>query len=98
MSDIKMITLQNIILDSLMVEEIEENNLNTDSAKVSYILTRFTQEMRQNVSKENVAGWLQGLALDTPYMYHDIEALGLDNATYWEDLANTIITLHWSNM
>ena len=64
MSDIKMITLQNIILDSLMVEEIEENNLNTDSAKVSYILTRFTQEMRQNVSKENVAGWLQGLALD----------------------------------
>lgn len=98
MSDIKQITLQNIVLDSLLAEEITDNNLDTDSKKVSYMLTRFTQEKNQNVSIQNVGDWLQGLVLNVPYMTYDIWQLGLNPITYWNDLASTIINLHWSNL
>lgn len=37
--------------------------------------------------------WFQGLAIDIPFWNSDIENLGLDSATYWDDLATTLINL-----
>ena len=37
--------------------------------------------------------WFQGLAVDVPFWNSDIEALGLDSSTYWDDLATTLINL-----
>ena len=37
--------------------------------------------------------WFQGLAVDVPFWNSDIEALGLDSETYWDDLASTLINL-----
>ena len=35
--------------------------------------------------------WLQGIALDIPYINSEIEYLGFDSETYWSDLANTLL-------
>jgi len=37
--------------------------------------------------------WFQGLAVDIPFWNDDIENLGLDSSTYWDDLATTLINL-----
>lgn len=37
--------------------------------------------------------WFQGLAIDIPFWNSDIENLGLDSSTYWDDLATTLINL-----
>ena len=37
--------------------------------------------------------WFQGLAVNVPYWDNEIEELGLNSSTYWDDLATTLISL-----
>ena len=41
----------------------------------------------------SLSEWFMGLAVDGPFWNDDIENLGLDSSTYWDDLATTLINL-----
>ena len=59
--------------------------------KLNWVRRKFIQEMDQTLTVENVASWLQGLPLDIPHWYDDIEELGFDSDTYWEDFSGVIV-------
>ena len=51
--------------------------------------------MSWNIEKQGLLSacvdWFQGLALAVPYMNYEIEQLGFDPDTYWQDIAETFL-------
>ena len=60
--------------------------------KFDWLHTRYNLESGYG-QYMSLTEWFQGLAVDVPFWNSDIEALGLDSSTYWEDLATTLINL-----
>ena len=60
--------------------------------KFEWLHTRFNLESNYG-QYMSLTEWFQGLAVDVPFWNSDIEALGLDSSTYWDDLATTLISL-----
>ncbi len=60
--------------------------------KFDWLHTRFNLESRYGQDM-TLQEWFMGLAIDIPFWNSDIEALGLDSSTYWDDLATTLINL-----
>lgn len=60
--------------------------------KFEWLHKRFNLE--SNYGRDmSLTEWFQGLAVNIPYWNDDIENLGLDSSTYWDDLATTLINL-----
>jgi len=93
------------ILDTIEVDG-NENPLTTDEEKIKYIFDRFNSEYGWAIERygkvKAMTEWLQGLALDIPYMYGEIIDLAIamgsidDNPT--EKLETKVINNYWSFM
>ena len=58
--------------------------------KFEWLHKRYNFESRYG-QYMSLTEWFQGLAVDVPFWNSDIEALGLDSETYWDDLVKTLI-------
>jgi hypothetical protein len=69
------------ILDTIELDG-QENPLITDEEKIKYIFDRFDSEYGRAIERYGkvraMTEWLQGLALDIPYMYVEIIDLAID--------------------
>ena len=99
------------ILDTIDEVDCDDCNLKTDEDKINYIFNRFNNEYDWNIKRygkvQAMTNWLQGLALNIPYMYHEIIELAIamgsldENSSdqlqskvinnYWRFMANTIL-------
>jgi len=59
--------------------------------KFEWLYNKYIIESGQNYS---IKEWFQGLPVQNlPHWNDDIEELGLNSGTYWDDLANTLLTV-----
>ena len=94
------------ILDTIDEVDCDDCKLTTDEEKIKYIFERFNSEYDWAIERYGKARamteWLQGLALNIPYMYHEIIELAIamgsidDNPT--EKLETKVINNYWSFM
>ena len=93
------------ILEIIEVDN-DGNQLTTDEEKIKYIFDRFNSEYDWAIERYGkvraMTEWLQGLALNIPYMYDEIIELAIamgsidDNPT--EKLETKVINNYWSFM
>ena len=84
----KYLKLKNILLDAITEEtELDKFDL-SDKEKFEFAYNRYKAEVGDF---ESVEYWLQGLALNVPHYYVDIEDEGLNSDTYWNDLSRVLI-------
>ena len=94
------------ILDNLHEVDWNGKTLTTDEEKIKYIFDRFNSEYDWAIERYGkvraMTEWLQGLALNIPYMYDEIIELAIamgsidDNPT--EKLETKVINNYWSFM
>tara|TARA_R100000988_G_C4005164_1_gene172022 strand:+ start:2873 stop:3220 length:348 start_codon:yes stop_codon:yes gene_type:complete len=95
-------TLETLLLNAID-DEIQNNEydglLSLQNAqsfnyvdKFDWLHTRYLTESGYG-RYMSLTEWFQGLAVDIPFWNDDIENLGLDSSTYWDDLATTLINL-----
>lgn len=98
--------LKAIIYDSVELEEFDEfagididKDLCEKQQKINFIRDRFSSEYKWHIEKLGsrvaIMEWLQGLAINVPFMTYEIEhELGFEDGTevgqYWKELANTL--------
>ena len=91
-------TIYNRKLETLILEAIDQEDsgpFDTDWEAITYASNRFCQEMHWKLKNRHSAcvDWLQGMALNVPYTYCDIDRLGFDSDTYWQNIANAFLRL-----
>tara|TARA_R100000329_G_C7507294_1_gene178620 strand:+ start:246 stop:617 length:372 start_codon:yes stop_codon:yes gene_type:complete len=94
------------ILDNLHEVDWNGKTLTTDEEKIKYIFDRFNSEYDWAIERYGkvraMTEWLQGLALNIPYMYDEIIELAIamgsidENPT--EKLETKVINNYWSFM
>ena len=94
------------ILDTIDEVDCDDCKLTTDEDKIKYIFDRFNSEYDWAIERYGkvraMTEWLQGLALNIPYMYDEIIELAIamgsvdDNPT--EKLETKVINNYWSFM
>lgn len=94
------------ILDTIDEVDCDDCKLTTDEEKIKYIFDRFNSEYDWAIKRYGkvraMTEWLQGLALNIPYMYDEIIELAIamgsidDNPT--EKLETKVINNYWSFM
>ena len=94
------------ILDTIDEVDCDDCKLTTDKEKIKYIFDRFNSEYDWAIERYGkvraMTEWLQGLALNIPYMYDEIIELAIamgsidDNPT--EKLETKVINNYWSFM
>ena len=99
--------MSNKTLETILLNAIDDEILNNEYdgllslqnaqsfnyvEKFEWLHKRFNLESRYGQDM-TLTEWFQGLAVNVPYWDSDIEALGLDSFTYWDDLATTLINL-----
>ena len=94
------------ILDTIDEVDCDDCKLTTDEEKIKYIFDRFNSEYGWAIERYGkvraMTEWLQGLALNIPYMYDEIIELAIamgsidDNPT--EKLETKVINNYWSFM
>ena len=94
------------ILDTIDEVDCDDCKLTTDEEKIKYIFDRFNSEYDWAIERYGkvraMTEWLQGLALNIPYMYDEIIELAIamgsidDNPT--EKLETKVINNYWSFM
>lgn len=94
------------ILDTIDEVDCDDCKLTTDEEKIKYIFDRFNSEYDWAIERygkvKAMTEWLQGLALNIPYMYDEIIELAIamgsidDNPT--EKLETKVINNYWSFM
>lgn len=95
-------TLETILLNAID-NEIQNNDyeglLSLQNAQSFNYVDKFEWLHKRYLTESgygrymSLTEWFQGLAVDIPYWNSDIENLGLDSSTYWDDLASTLINL-----
>ena len=95
-------TLETILLNAID-DEIQNNEydglLSLQNAqsfnyvdKFDWLHKRFNLESNYG-QYMSLTEWFQGLAVSVPYWDNEIEELGLNSSTYWDDLATTLLNL-----
>ena len=94
------------ILDTIDEVDCDDCKLTTDEEKIKYIFDRFNSEYDWAIERYGkvraMTEWLQGLALNIPYMYDEIIELAIamgsidENPT--EKLETKVINNYWSFM
>tara|TARA_Y100000004_G_scaffold165129_1_gene195781 strand:+ start:205 stop:576 length:372 start_codon:yes stop_codon:yes gene_type:complete len=94
------------ILDTIDEVDCDDCKLTTDEDKIKYIFDRFNSEYDWAIERYGkvraMTEWLQGLALNIPYMHDEIIKLAIamgsidDNPT--EKLETKVINNYWSFM
>lgn len=97
---------ERILLDAANNEGFEDcayyNELKTDKDKAAFLYGRFMSEYSWAIERTGsidkaVQEWLQGLAINIPYMNYEIlEIAGLQNAS--ENKQNTYLEKYWPHM
>ena len=93
------------ILDTIEVDG-NENPLTTDKEKIKYIFDRFNSEYDWAIERYGkvraMTEWLQGLALDIPYMSYEIielaENMGSIDTNSNDKVINRVLENYWSFM
>lgn len=95
-------TLETILLNAID-DEIQNNEydgfLSLQNAQSFNYLDKFDWlHKRFNLESNygqymSLTEWFQGLAVNVPYWDNEIEELGLNSSTYWDDLATTLLNL-----
>lgn len=87
-------------LNSLLTSAIESEDaapFKSQAHGIDYVRSRFFSEKSYEVKRRGLyvaaADWLQGLALNVPYMNFEIEELGYNPETYWNRLTTEFIRL-----
>lgn len=91
-------TIYNRKLEAIILKSINQEDAGpfaTDWEAITYASNRFCQEMHWKLKQRHraCADWFQGMALNVPYTYYDIERLGFDSDTYWNDIASAFLRL-----
>lgn len=84
----KYLKLKNILLDAITEETELDGFKLSDKEKFEFAYNRYKAEVG---NFESVEYWLQGLALNVPHYYTDIEEQGLNSDTYFNDLSRVLI-------
>jgi len=94
------------ILDTIDEVDCDDCKLITDEDKINYIFNRFNSEYDWNIKRfgkvQAMTDWLQGLALNIPYMYHEIIELAIAMGSLDENssdqLQSKVINNYWRFM
>tara|TARA_B100000902_G_scaffold360482_1_gene377213 strand:+ start:620 stop:946 length:327 start_codon:yes stop_codon:yes gene_type:complete len=86
--------LKTIILDAIRLED-DYNTHWSEKEAFAYALNAFISSHDWEIKRYGIlkacTNWFLGLGLSVPYMNYDIEQLGHDPETYWQDLADCFL-------
>ena len=91
-------TLESVIIEGCLSQDAFGSGRRYSKSAMKHAYARFQGEMGRKIVRQGsltaCIDWFQGLALEVPYMNYEIEQLGFDSETYWEDIAETFLILN----
>ncbi len=94
-------TFESLIIEACHLQEGFKLGRFYSKQAQEHATERFEKEMDWAIERRGLftacVEWFQGLALAVPYMNYEIEQLGFDSETYWEDIAKAFLGMTETN-